>query len=122
MSASRLAARFVLDAKGVPVAVTGNRLHHYEIQLRVDDPPPDAYAVTYELHDSYYDPIRESRGKSRGFAEDITSYGDFVVQARVRAKARTIATAALLSEALRRGHAGAMSESIERAILEIEQR
>jgi hypothetical protein len=122
MTGSRLEAQFVLGSDGSPLVVADDKTNHYEIQLRVAEPPPGTYAVTYQLHDTYYDPVRESRSREQGFAEEITSYGDFEVQARVRGKDRTVATASLLSEALRRGHAGGMNESIERAIREIQKR
>ena len=100
----KLVARFVLDEQGRPKVIEGGAHKHYWIDLYVEDAPEGTYAVNYQLHDSYYDPVRESRNPGDGFAERLTSYGDYTVQASLRTKSRVEPVSAELSEALARGH------------------
>ncbi len=123
MSAERrpsIIARFVLDAKGMPQWDKDG--DGYWIRLSLRDAPPDTYAVTYQLHESYYDPIREVSHKRKEFSEDITSYGDYTVIARVRRKSRTDAVSRLLSRALSDGHLRDLTRPVEQAIGELTKR
>src|SRR5262249_17412858 len=59
------------------------RYTHYRIKLWVEGAPTDTRSVTYRLHESYGEPLREvSRGPS--YDEEITSYGDFTLKALIR--------------------------------------
>lgn len=119
MNNSRIVARFLLDTDGRPRTVNNGELRHYWIELHIEFPPDDTYAVTYQLHESYYDPVRESRNAKGAFAEKLTSYGDFTVQARLRTRNRVVTIAAELSEALSYGHRDKASESISKALGDI---
>lgn len=116
---TKLVARFVLDEDGKPRIIEKDDRKHYWIDLHVADAPDDTYAVNYELDDSYYDPVRESREPNDGFVERLTSYGDYTVQAKLRTKNRVEVVATELSEALSRGHAGEVSPMIAKAIDDI---
>jgi hypothetical protein len=119
MARLALVARFILDSKGAPKVAYQGDAPHYGITLTVSGAPEDAYAVTYQLHESYYEPVRESRRGTDDFAEEITSYGDYEVRATVRGKSRTQMVVAELSEALARGHAKETSPAIATALASI---
>ncbi len=78
---ARLSARFLLTDVGEPQYVEVDGRTHYWIRLSVSGAPEDARAVTYELDETFRQPTRESDDRSRDFAVDITSYGDFRVRA-----------------------------------------
>jgi hypothetical protein len=119
MSRPTLIAKFLLDAKGTPIVAYAGDPLHYRIALRVSGAPEDAYAVTYELHESYHEPVRESRRGTDDFVEEITSYGDFEVRAIVRGKRRSQMVVAELSDALGLGHAKDTSQAIRAALSNI---
>ncbi len=123
----RLVARFQLDEKGEPRFVVDNTgLKHFEIALDVDDAPEEAVSVTYRLHETYWDPVREvfrgTKGSEgvAGFCEEITSYGDFDVEVSVSG---SLGVPTLirepLSAALSRSHQDDPSQSVRRALSEI---
>ena len=112
----KIKARFLLDADGRP---RGRSSGHYAIRLSIDEPPPDSYAVTYELDDSYYDPIRESRNQSGGFPEEITSYGDYPIVAKIRTRHATTTIKRSLAEALDESHHGDPGEDVKKALSDI---
>lgn len=113
-------ATFRLDERGRPAFFLKNH-KNYNIRLQVENAPDDTYAVTYTLHESYYEPVRESRDRANQFAEDLTSYGDYTVQAKVRSKQGVTTIATALSDALKRGHASALSPEIESALKDIRE-
>jgi hypothetical protein len=114
-----LVARFVLDSKGAPEVAYRGDPPHYHIELAVTNTPEDTYAVTYELHESYYEPVRESRRRGDQFSEEITSYGDYQVRATVRGRSKSQVVVAKLSEALRRGHEDDTSAGLAKALKDI---
>jgi pYEATS domain-containing protein involved in immunity len=116
MNTPKLKAEFLLDKAGKPV---GRSSGHYQIVLSVENAPPDTHAVTYQLDPSYYDPIRTVRGSQGNFAEEITSYGNYYVQARVRARDRVIPAGANLYQALLRSHGNSNDEAIRKALADI---
>jgi|ERR1051326_3061509 restriction endonuclease Mrr len=120
MTNAEIVARFVLDNDERPEFITRGDQKHYKIEIHVANAPLDTYAVTYELHETYYDPIRESRDISNAFSTRITSYGDFRLQARLRTRTRVDAIASQLSSALRRGHLSDLSLDVSRALEDIE--
>jgi hypothetical protein len=99
-----LTAKFDLDERGEPRAIKRGILDHYTILLGVDHCPTDTYAVTYNLHDSYYDPVRQVSRSTPGFEEQISSYGDFEVRATLRTKGDQHVVSELLSTSLRRSY------------------
>lgn len=113
-----LKAEFELDDKGVPISFVRGGVRHYEIRLSVPNAPSNAYAVTYELHDSYYDPIRESLDTAHGFGCEITSFGDFAVRVSVRSPAGRRVLRVDLSRALAASYP-TPTASIARAIQDI---
>lgn len=118
---ANLVARFRLNKDGRPKFVREGDLKHFEIELAIDQPPTDTFAVTYRLHSSYYDPVRESLATKENFKEELTSYGDYRVRADVRRSSRTVQLSEKLSEALRKGHADESSPEILAAIQEISE-
>ena len=112
-------ATFELDNEGRPTFTQRGERRHYRIRLRIDNTPNDTYAVTYTLHETYYDPVRESRDRAAGFAEDLTSYGDYTVQAKVRSKDGVATVATPLSAALVAGHGAHLPPEIESALEDI---
>jgi hypothetical protein len=113
---SNLKASFVLDSNGKPI---GRSTGNYEIKVSVDNAPEDAYATTYRLHDSYYDPIREAYSKEDGFTQDITSYGDYIITARIRTKSSPIEIKESLYNALLKTHGNDTDPVILKALDEI---
>jgi hypothetical protein len=114
-----LVAMFELDDKGRPKFEKRNGLKHYWIKLKVDGAPDDTYAVTYKLHESYYDPLRESRDRQNSFQHQLTSFGDYVVQAKIRAPQGIGSVAEPLKTALKRGHASNLSSPVVDALKDI---
>jgi hypothetical protein len=112
-------AEFELDENGKPMRVESGGLRHYHIRLLVTDAPDDAYAVTYHLDPTYHDPVREARDRSSGFAEELTSYGDYVIQAKVRAKTGVSAVSIPLSRALEASYGAGVSAAISDALRDI---
>ena len=112
-------ATFELDEMGRPEAIRRGNLKHYRIRLHIENAPDDTYAVTYMLHESYYKPVRESRDRAAGFAEDLTSYGDFTVQAKVRSREGVATIATPLSAALEAGHGAPLPPEIKSALEDI---
>ncbi len=117
-------ASFVLDASEKPsyflYEYTPSPTHkNYRIRLYVVNTPADAYAVTYTLHETYYDPVRESRDRANEFPLEITSYGDFIVLALVRSKEGAMTVSALLSSALEAGYGPNLSAEIQEALRDI---
>ena len=121
MKRPELVARFDLSPSGEVQAIVRptNKHKHYRLLLSVRGTSNDTYAVTYQLDDSYRDPVRESIDRSNDFQLALTSYGDFVVQAKVRSKSGTLMLARRLSAALSEGHEGSMSGPLKRAFDEL---
>lgn len=105
-------AELILDEHGKPVQRGG----HYSIRLSIADAPEDAHRVTWQLDESYYDPIRDARNPDSGFAEELTSYGDYEVKAIVRVKDRPILASRNLADALRETHGGSDTAEIRAAL------
>jgi hypothetical protein len=100
MAEAQLVARFALDKDQKPkFERDDDDRKHFEIRLSIRNAPTDAHAVTYQLHETYYDPVREARQATK-FPEWITSYGDFKVKARVRRQQGTDVVSVMLSDAL----------------------
>jgi hypothetical protein len=121
MKAPCLLARFELDANGRPQAIRDGGRSHYLIRFEMQDAPADAYAVTYQLHESYYDPVRESKRRDSRFSEELTSYGDFVVRAKIRSPDGVETVSSPLSKALEQGHRDALTPEIQAALRDIRE-
>lgn len=109
-------AFLALDEKGKP---KGRSSGNYHIVLRLADAPADAHRVTYQLDDSYYDPVREVRDRDAQFSEEIESYGDYEIKATIRLKDHAILTSRALSEALREAHGDNPDPDVRKALEEI---
>lgn len=110
-------AELVLDDEGHPVAVCSRKLKHYKVALWLEGVPEDTHAVTYVLHESYRDPIREVLDGPR-FCLEVTTYGDYDVVANVRRRRFGEQFTARLSDALAASHPSPTPE-IRRAIEDI---
>jgi hypothetical protein len=123
MRSPTIKATFELDERGQPLLVQRDNLNHYRIRLQVEGAPEDTYAVTYVLHETYYAPVRESRDRAHEFAEELTSYGNYTVQAKIRTKNECpLVVTSSLSEALRVGHPDQQTAEIEAALKYIGER
>lgn len=116
MEQPTLQAKFVFDREG---RVDTTKQGHYKIEISVKNAPEDAYAVTYRLHPSYFDPIREAMNKEDSFMEEITSYGDYLITARVRTKSFPVVVQRSLYEALAESHNHNLNSNVSRALEDI---
>jgi hypothetical protein len=83
----QLVARFLEDQSGKPAYIESDGKRHYRIVLEIQNAPRDAYAATFELDPSYYDPARTLGRDSDGmFRLETTSYGDYDVHVKLRTK------------------------------------
>jgi hypothetical protein len=116
-----LKAAFELDAAGKPAFVERDGIRHYWIRLSVENAPAEAVSVTYRLHDSYWDPVREvPRSSAADFGERISSFGDFVVQASLSGTTRPLRAAPTeLSQLLGHGYPEPRDRAFEEAISDI---
>ena len=106
-----ISARFDLDKTGSPIYETDSKgRRHYHIRLRLDSDNPELSNVTYKLHSSYYDPVRESDDREGGFAEELTSYGDYPVQVEAQVGSRLFTNRFMLSDLLEEGHGDALND------------
>jgi hypothetical protein len=113
-------ANFVLDDSENPRFFQGESKKHYEIELRTNHVPPDTYAVTYLLHESYPIPVHEMRNKDDNFSLQITSFGDYEVKAKIRHLNGVDVTAVGLWRALRQKYQNMPNKTIEQALHDIE--
>ena len=109
-------ASFLLDDAGKP---RGRSSGNYEIKISIDGYPRDAYAVTYRLDDTYYDPVREVHTIDDGFAETVTSYGNYPITARIRTTSYPVRLRRTLYDALKETHENDDEPSILRALKDI---
>ena len=118
---AELKATFMLDKDGKPKYIPADKHRHYAIQLSVEGAPEQSIGVTYQLHESYYDPLREAYDASTGFLETITSYGDYDIVAMIRSKPRSIKIKSSLYEALKRTYSDTDNPDILRALNDIKE-
>lgn len=117
---AEIKAEFILDSEGKPKFISDGRNRHYEILLKVDDAPEEAIGVTFKLDESYYDPLREAYRADTGFAEEITSYGDYEISATVRTKLPEEIRSSL-SDALERNYGTSADNNIQAALRDIKR-
>jgi hypothetical protein len=116
----KIKATFLLGSDGRPELVQQDNVKHYKIRLQVDDTPDGTYAVTYVLDKSYRTPIREVLDKKAGFAEELTSYGDYQVEAKIRTRDGAYTVSTTLSGALKAGHREHLTSPIAEALQQIQ--
>src|SRR5262245_26298912 len=114
---TQLKASFVLDQNGKPriYTDTGGK-QHYAINLFMADIPTDTIGVTYQLDKTYRDPLRDVSDPSRGFQEEITSYGDYDIVATCKTKPRPTRIRSSLYDALLRTYSGTQDPDIKQAL------
>jgi hypothetical protein len=97
----KLIVHLETDEHGNPAVVSGGNKQHYKVVFEVENAPPDAYAATFELDPSYYDPVRTLQPEQDGkFRLKTTTFGDFPLVVRLhRAKAQDM----ILKEGVARG-------------------
>jgi hypothetical protein len=110
----RVGARFVIGADGVPETLRGPKdptRKHYRIELFTEAAPESARTITYELHPTYYDRMREvvRGGEKDEFVERITSYGDYDIRLAVSGSTHLI-DVSRLTDALKRSHRDQLHE------------
>ena len=122
MHSAQITAEFELDERGQPRGTSFGGVNYYTVKLRLQNAPANTYAVTYRLHESFIDPVREARDRERGFAEVVQTYGDFTVQAKVRARDGLQMVARDLVEALRDRYRDGATPAIYEAIEDLSRR
>ena len=113
-----LKAEFLL-ADGKPMQLTTHNFKnaHYKVRLSIGNLPNTTYSVTYRLHESFYNPVREIfEGKTDGFPLQISTYGDFIVRAEVNSGTGVNAIAKSLTKALRDHYGENCAPSIDKVI------
>lgn len=118
---AELKARFVLGEDGKPKYISDGTLRHYVIELFMEGVPADAIGVTYQLHETYHDPLREAYEPSKGYPEEITSYGDYDIVATVRVKPRPMKIKSSLYDALKRTYGETSAPDILQALNTIKE-
>ncbi|SRR6266498_3659 len=118
---AQLKARFILGEDGKPKYISDGTLRHYVIELFVEEVPEDAIGVTYQLDETYHDPLREAYDPSKGCPEEITSYGDYDLAATVRVKPRPMQLQSSLYDALKRTYGETSDPDILRALNDIKE-
>ena len=97
----QLVAEFETDAHGDPRFVEQGGLKHYKIVFEIQNIPANAYAATFELDPSYYDPVRTLRPDPDGKIRlETTAFGDYDVKVRVRTKEGEVPVFGTLKTAL----------------------
>jgi hypothetical protein len=102
--APEIGALFVLEAGTPKSRKPATKRHvHYKIRLYIRNAPSDTDVVTYKLHPTFQNPIREVRKapESPECSLDIFSYGDFEITAEVRTSSRSYEINRRLSDALK---------------------
>lgn len=108
----RITARFLRDTDERPLSIVdASGTRQSSIELAIEGAPEDATGVTYLIHESYFDPIRESQpGSRRGtttadirFPQEITCHGDPELSARIETPRGSVVVRERLSRALWRG-------------------
>ncbi len=119
---AKLIAEFTLDKEGAPQLLTRSDLRHYRITLRVVDAPRDSIGITYHLHETYYDPVREVNSPKNDFAEEITAYGNFDIVAEISRPLKIDRIRRSLYSALKESHpAISANDKIKQALNDIRE-
>lgn len=101
---TRLTIRLETDERGAPIVTERDGQRSYAVVMEVENPPRDTFAATFELDDSYYDPVRVLTPDPSGRIRLKTfTRGDFPVFVRLsrREGANTVLKESV-SRALRR--------------------
>jgi transcription initiation factor IIF auxiliary subunit len=115
----KLVAAFETNKSSEIIVEKYGKRQHYDVRLFLEGDLTDILSVTYVLHESYYDPIRTSRNRSKKFEIDVTSYGDYMVIVKIALKNREVVISETLGNALRNHYLHNNDPVIERAIANI---
>jgi hypothetical protein len=119
----KILAKFELNDEEPSVFSAGGHTH-YKIKLFVEDVPEDCLSAVYELHETYRQPVRAVPRGVPGFAEEITSYGDFSVRVGLEGRSASKVITRSLSQALEDYYAAAsdtISPAVQNAIAELKK-
>jgi hypothetical protein len=117
-----VAARFETDQAGNPLFIEDDKKRrYYRITVEIENIPREVYAATFELHETYYDPITTLTPDSEGRIRlTTTSFGDYTMKVRLRSKEGEIQIIDTLSRALERGRLGMSPDvRVDQALAEI---
>jgi len=121
-----LAIRFVIDEAGNPEFVKTPEMEHkhYKLNFEVENAPADAYAATFILHESYYDPVRTVRPDRDGHLRlSTTSYGDYDVKVHLRTPQGELQLVDTVTGALKRARSSMPpGPAVDEAIAYLEER
>jgi hypothetical protein len=122
MTTPKLLAEFQLD-ENKPIAIHIAGQTHFRIRLFLKDVPSGVNSVTYQLHHSYPNAIREVPVGVPNFSELISSYGDYNITVILRdTSSSTLSLISTpLSSALEENYKDTPSAEIRAAIEKIKQ-
>jgi hypothetical protein len=84
-NAPQLVARLRTDENGQPLFSEQGGHRHYELEFAIDNVPTNVYAATFELHPTYFDPVRTIKKPQDGDLRlHVTSYGDYPLKVQLR--------------------------------------
>lgn len=118
----QLAIHFETDDNGEPRYVLGeDGKKHYKLVLEVQNAPDDAYAATFELDSTYYDPVRSVTPDTEGKLQlRTTSYGNYPLRVSLTTKRGGVAITDSVVRALQRARPEMPDNpSVDDAILEL---
>jgi hypothetical protein len=97
--------------------------HEYVILLSIEGAPAKAKQVTYEVHDPSFKPPRRwsERNPQKDFSSWMQSYGDVLLSADIRTPAGVTSIEGTIYNALRRTHSRDRSQSVRKALHDIER-
>jgi transcription initiation factor IIF auxiliary subunit len=119
MAETKIRAEFVRDKKGRLVGIKEIDIIHYCIRLYIENPPVAAEKVVYQLHESYGNPRLEVKAGVANFAEEITSYGDYDVKAKIYHNNQVDSLMVLLSQALAETYGESPAAEVQTALEQI---
>lgn len=111
----KICAKFLLDINNKPKYYV-YAYKHFGIMLFIRNAPKDVHAVTYELHETYVDPVREVSRDVPNFELEITSYGDYEINAKIRQRDYATFISRCLSDALCETYENSSNPDIQNAI------
>lgn len=115
----KICAEFRMSDGEPVVAFEDGDVRHYAVRLYIEGAPADARVVTYHLHDTFYDPLREVRRTQADFSENIETYGDFQVIATIRGPDGTSRITRGLAAALKEQYGDDAPDVVKNAIRDI---
>lgn len=113
---TRIRAQFEL-ANGKPIKGPNNE---YSFTLSIENPPPNAKQVTYEIHDdTFLEPVWKERNANEAFRSECSSYGDILISATFKGGDKGTPVETMLYDALLREHGSDTSKAMKQALKDI---